>query len=358
MTGGRIEAVALDALATAADDLGDGGVELTVRGNVQVRGLAPEVVEDFARRMEVAGLAAGAEHDRVRNVTVSPLSGRIGGRADLWGVAEELDRLLRGSDAARGLSGRFWFGLDDGRGDVVGRSTDVAIIAAGADEAELLVAGRRTARLVSLADAPSAMLGVAEDFLRRAEGHWRIGSADTAVVDAVFSGAAAHGRPGSAPPVDAGAIAGSAGSPRVGWMEQTDGRVLLGAVVPFGRLTAEQARYVAAVGAPVIVTPDREILLADLSETVAETVVRVLAPLGFDFDAGSPWTRYSACTGLPGCDRSRADVRADLAAHLDAGTATASRGREHWVGCERACGSPAGPHVLRIATEDGYHSAG
>jgi precorrin-3B synthase len=71
--------------------------------------------------------------------------------------------------------------------------------------------------------------------------------------------------------------------------------------------------------------------------------------MGLVFDENSPWLGVSACTGSPGCARSAADVRADAAGSLDADSAV----HRHFVGCERACGSPSTGEVL-IATGDGY----
>ncbi|HTQ20771.1 MAG TPA: precorrin-3B synthase, partial [Mycobacterium sp.] len=56
-----------------------------------------------------------------------------------------------------------------------------------------------------------------------------------------------------------------------------------------------------------------------------------------------------SCTGSPGCAHSAADVRADAAQSLD-GAYPAHR---HFVGCERACGSPPTGEVL-VATGTGY----
>jgi precorrin-3B synthase len=100
------------------------------------------------------------------------------------------------------------------------------------------------------------------------------------------------------------------------------------------------------------VTPWRSVLLFDLDEDTADVALRVLAPKGLVFDGNSPWLSLSACTGSPGCEHSAADVRADAAAAVDdpAGSAGVHR---HFVGCERACGSPAHGQVL-VATGDGY----
>ena len=86
-----------------------------------------------------------------------------------------------------------------------------------------------------------------------------------------------------APPVG-GSLDHEPAAPVVGWFDQDDGQVLLGAVVELGRLPARLAEFLAAVDAPIVLTPDREILLCDLGEGVAETVVRVLAPMGLIFD--------------------------------------------------------------------------
>jgi precorrin-3B synthase len=137
--------------------------------------------------------------------------------------------------------------------------------------------------------------------------------------------------------------------PPVGWLPQDDGRVTLGAAVPLGVLPARTAEFVGAVDAPVVITPWRSLLVCDLDEGVADVALRVLAPLGLIFDENSPWLDVSACTGSPGCAHSAADVRADAAAAVDelAGV------HRHFVGCERACGSPPIGEVL-VAGPDGY----
>jgi precorrin-3B synthase len=137
--------------------------------------------------------------------------------------------------------------------------------------------------------------------------------------------------------------------PPVGWLQQDDGRIALGAAVPLGVLQARVAEFLAAIGAPMAITPWRSVLVFDLDEGVADTALRVLAPMELVFDENSPWLSVSACTGSPGCEHSAADVRADAAAALEA----PADGHRHFVGCDRACGSPPGGEVL-VATGDGY----
>ena len=349
--GGRIDPAALDALALAAQEHGDGHLELTGRGNLQVRGIAADETTAFADAVAAAGLSSDAGHDRVRNVVLSPFSGLCGGLADLRPAAAALSESLTEADWTTSLSGRFWFALDDGRGDMLARSADVTGVAVDPELSAVAVDGVPVGALVPHSELPRRMLEAARTFATTvagfAEGAWRVRDLDRAARSRLFD--VLEEATGVVLPPAAHS------EPRVGWFEQPNGLVTLGAVVPFGRLTAEQARFAAAVGVPVIVTPEREILLGDLDEAVAETVVRVLAPLGFVFDAGSPWTSLTACTGSPGCAASLADVRGDLVAHVlsrdpDAGVPD----REHWVGCARGCGSPAGDHTRVEATADGY----
>src|SRR3954466_9394934 len=73
LPGGMIAAGQLEALAHTATEFGHGTLELTVRGNLQLRGVrdAPAVAEAAA----AAGLLPSPTHERVRNIIASPLSG-------------------------------------------------------------------------------------------------------------------------------------------------------------------------------------------------------------------------------------------------------------------------------------------
>jgi precorrin-3B synthase len=141
--------------------------------------------------------------------------------------------------------------------------------------------------------------------------------------------------------------------PPVGWIQQDDGRVALGGAVRLGVLKARIAEYLAAVSAPLVITPWRSVLICDLDEGVADAALRVLAPLGLEFDENSPWLDVSACTGSPGCTHSVADVRQDAALAVYDVVGAADAAHRHFVGCERACGSPPTGQVL-VAGANGY----
>ncbi len=352
LPGGAIGPTQLEALALAATDLGNSSLELTSRGNIQIRGVhnSPAV----ASRLKDAGLLPSTDHERVRNIIASPLSGRHGGTCDIRGITGALDAALQHDPRLAQLPGRFLFSIDDGRGDVSGLSADAGVHVVDDDTAAILLAGRDTGVRVATREAVDTLLAIAHRFLDIRAKAWRVVELDDpqALLGELI------------PSVPAGATWPATTRPPVGWIDQRDGRVTLGAGIRLGVLDAEVARYLAAVGAPMAITPWRSVLLFDLDEDTADVALRVLAPLGLVFDENSAWLSLSACTGSPGCARSAADVRADASAAAtiatiatnDAAATDAMPGEHrHFVGCERACGSPAEGLVL-IATGDGYRS--
>jgi precorrin-3B synthase len=217
LPGGVISATALRAVADCADDLGDGHLHLTSRGNLQLRGLSRSSA--LPARLAEAGLLPSTTHERVRNVLASPLAGiahdpraregmaasttvgargpgspagasdedpplRVGsaaaaavgtrgrGSPDVRAMAVALDRGLCARPGLAALPGRFLFALDDGRGDVAAEGPDLCWQTPG----RLLVAGVPVAEVAS-GDAVAVLLDAAEAFLalRAADGGraWR-----------------------------------------------------------------------------------------------------------------------------------------------------------------------------------------
>lgn len=337
LPGGVLTSAQLQALAVLARDAGSGALELTSRGNVQIRGITDVAL--VADTVAAVGLLPSATHEKVRNIVASPLSGRVGDHADVRGVTEELDAALQSDPELAQLPGRFWFGLDDGRGDIAGLATDLGARFSG-QTAELQVTGRGTGLHVPAAGVVAALLDGARRFLEIRGTAWR--ASELTDPAALFD----HAELG--PPTDPVSI------PPVGWFTQNDGRITLGAAVALGVLPARTAEFLAAIEAPLVVTPWRSVLVCDLDEGVADTALRVLAPMDLIFDENSPWLSVSSCTGSPGCDRSLADVRADAIRAVASGD-TPDAGHRHYVGCERACGSPVDGEVL-VATGDGYRA--
>ncbi|WP_269432086.1 precorrin-3B synthase [Tsukamurella asaccharolytica] len=323
LPGGALEPPQLDVLAEIA---GAEPIELTSRGNVQLRGVAD--LDAARERLTAAGLLPSPTHERVRNIVASPLSG------ELRGTAAALDRALRARAELAALPGRFLFALDDGAGDVAALAADAEI-----RDGVLHLDGHPT----DLAATVDRLLDVAQAFLDLRADEWRLRDLPDGArrIAAALGGTVTGPRAVPSPPMP----------PPVGWFDRPDATVTLGMGVPLGRLDPRTARFVAAVDHPITITPWRTLHLHGLEEGVAETVVRVLAPMGLIFDAAAPLLRVSACVGDHGCARAQGDALAH-AAGLAAGTygGIDHDERVHVVACERGCGAPPGEHRRVIVT--------
>lgn len=162
---GVLSAAQAYALADAAERLGDGALDITSRGNLQLRGLGAGCGRELAALLDTAGLLPSPRHERVRNVVASPLSGLDGqGHTDVQPLVRELDALLCASERATELSGRFLFSLDDGRGDMAELAADVMLLAERGGANARVTVGEATVR-VRTEDGPRVMLLAACAFL-------------------------------------------------------------------------------------------------------------------------------------------------------------------------------------------------
>lgn len=256
LVGGVLPTAALRRLLDLAGAFGDGDLHLTTRANVQLRsvphrdGVLPAA---FVAGVRAAGLLPSTSHELVRNVMVSPLSGRSGGRADLRPVAAELDRLLLADAACASLAGRFLFLLDDGRGDLVDRTSDVAAVALDAGTVQVRAGSDQWGPVVAHGEAAGALHSLTRRFLDlRGEGPtaaWHVDELDTPLLTSTRD---ERTRVTSAPP-----SYGRVGQDDGGFAEHVD--------VPGGRLTAAlAARVLDRAGAEVVVTPWRSLLVPDL----------------------------------------------------------------------------------------------
>lgn len=333
LPGGTITARQLGALARVATEFGSPAMELTSRGNIQIRGIQNEAA--VAEAVAAAGLLPSPTHEKVRNIVSSVLSGRVGEHPDVRAWISRLDAAIQAEPALASLPGRFWFGIDDGRGDVSGLAPDVGVHVLG-DTAALLLAGRDTGVRIACDEAVTALVTVAGRFTELRGKCWRVSELEDPRL-------LLSGLPVSA---DAGATWPPVTRPPVDWLTQNDGRIALGAAVPLGLLDARTAEFVAAIDAPIVITPWRSVLVCDLGEGVADAALQVLPSQGLVFDENSPWLDVSACTGSPGCEHSRADVRAHAARDVEQGI---TGGHRHYVGCDRGCGSQPGDDVRRVS---------
>ncbi|MCU7728540.1 precorrin-3B synthase [Actinoplanes sp. KI2] len=346
LPGGLLTGSQLAELSAIAAEWGDGGLELTSRANLQLRALTRANPATLAARLHAAGLLPSSTHEVVRNIAAPPLADE-----PQRALVRSLDESLCADPALAALPGRFLFAI--GR---VPLAADLAatpapdgfaILFAGRDEGLRVEAGRVVEALLAGAHAFLAERGTGGADAEAGEGKaWRLAEITDGprrIAARVGTALGVPVRPGRSEMSDE-----PSPSP-VGVIEQADGRVAVGAIVPLGRLTGVPAKVL--VEAPrLVLTTARGVVLPDLAPEAADGWLAALAAAGLAVEAESRWTGVTACAGRPGCAKSLADVRADALAATRRGDGLPV----HWVGCGRGCGSPAGPHVRVEATAGGY----
>ena len=346
LPGGYASSARLASVAALTSRFGDGRVDLTARGNVQIRGIQAGAASDMAQRATAVGLMPSPAHDRARNITASPLAG-LAGHPDLRGLVRALDRAILADPGLAALPGRFLFSLDDGTGHAGIGGCDVGL-RLGSGVAELVVAGRLTGLRGTAAAGIQHAAAAARAFLdhRRAEpARSDSGDADARVSSARVAGLA-----------DGGAgVAAAVGGELGAAVSDTTDRLALGAVpdaerlvvvaAPLARLTTAQVRLVARMLRPGevarLAAAGRIVLpLAD----PAGAALQRLDDAGLVVSDGHELAPVTACAGMA-CGRSLADVRV-LAGRVP------GLGAVHWAGCGRRCGLPADATAV-VATSDG-----
>jgi precorrin-3B synthase len=349
LPGGYASGARVRSLAALAERFGDGHVDVTARGNVQVRGIQPGVAGRMAGRAAAAGFLPSPAHDRARNITASPLAG-LAGHPALRGPVRSLDRAIRADPGLAAVPGRFLFSLDDGTGRAGLSACDVGLRleraseggmgrrVGGGGQAELIVAGRRTGLRGPSAHGIRLAIAAARAFIDQRPGTVRVAR--------LADGGAAV----------AAAVGGVLGD----LVTDTADRLALGPVpdseplavvaAPLGRLTAPQLRLIAGLlrpGEVARLTAAARIVLP-LAES-ADAALWRLGAAGLLVSDGHELSAVTACAGMA-CASSLADVRA-LAARVPGLAAV------HWAGCDRRCGLPADATAV-VATAAGRFALG
>jgi ferredoxin-nitrite reductase len=120
------------ALAAIARELGGGYGDITTRGNIQIREIAPKSIIDLLTRLGDVGLSSrGAGADNVRNITSSPIAGLDPGELiDTRPLAKAMQYYLTNNRDLFGLPRKFNISFDGGgRVSVVADTNDIGFVA-------------------------------------------------------------------------------------------------------------------------------------------------------------------------------------------------------------------------------------
>ena len=291
----------------------------------------------------------------MRNIFANPLAGRDpAATIDARPLVDALDRAICADPGLTRLSGRFAFAVEDGSGAVMGLDRDVALAPAGPALA-LHVGDLDTGLRAGPADAPAMAAAAARAFLAELgeAAAWRVadlpGGAER--VTARLRGSGAEGvAEVAAPPLRSVAPPPAPGP--IGPLPQPDGLIALAAAPPLGRIDSTALRLLADLRREVRISVWRTVVVPDLPPGAVREASAALFAVGLDPRPDSPWLGISVCAGAAGCAEALADVRAEATAR--AGGRGPGAPPEHWAGCARRCGTPAGPVRVLTATGAGY----
>lgn len=377
---GALAPAQLEGLAAAARAFGNGLLEVSARGSLQLRGLSAETIDGL--RAAVHALLI-APRDGVP-LDVSPLAGLDPSEtAD----ARPLAHRIAAGIAARGLAARLGPKVSavlDGVGVIPldALSADVRLVATpgGAHWAMALAGDAATARAYAVLPEAAAAEAVLDLLGRIADLGPGARMADVLAPDAAPSPAATHAFPprgegmgwgvgrGLAPPTLPSRgegtprkerVAPGRAAPPVGRFVLRDGTVAQGVVLPFGQIEAEPLAALADAarrhGARDLrPAPGRALLAVGLSPEGADAFAADAARHGFITAPDDPRLAVAACPGAPACRSGlmpartvAGEVAAALAPILD-GSITV-----HLSACAKGCAHPAKAALTLVGMDEG-----
>lgn len=331
----------LIALSDASESHGNGIIEITQRGSLQVRGLTEASAPAFAETVKTLGIGA----DNTPPLLTSPLFGLDAGESfDPTPLLSQLSAAIhRNRPDLEGLGPKVSVLVDGGGSlhlDTI--SADVRIEATSNFLFKLSLAGdAKTASFVGYVSMNRVVASV-EDLLRLIAS-W----GPTARARDLVAGL----RLGKAPD--------SARRPcePIGAFLLKDGTFATGFGLPFGHTTAASLRRFAQsageLGTQALrPAPGRALLAIGVSLTAAEKLRESAVREGFVVDANDPRRHVVACAGTPACASARLPTR-ELAPQV-AQAARSLVGTSHVVhlsGCSKGC-AHGGPAAVTIVGPD------
>ncbi len=353
---GTIPLAAFAALCNAARTHGNGVIEITSRGSIQVRGLNDASAPEFAEAVAALDIAA---EDGVP-VLCNALAGLDASEIfDPTFLAAELRRAIAQHAPASDLSPKVSVVIDGG--GAIGLETVAADIRLRAQEINGGVALRigvggdetRATELgyVAPAQAVEAVLRLLDVIARGgrdARGRNILAVAGEQVFRAAITGLLVSARPHES---------GNERKAAIGTFTLRDGSIARCVGFAFGHADArslerlvEVARATGARG--LRTAPGRALLAIGLTSETATIFAATAEQIGFIVRADDPRRKVVACAGAPICASAHIASRA-LGPAIAASTAAKVYGTIHISGCAKGCAHAAAAALTVVGTPEG-----
>lgn len=347
---GEISPTALIGLCQSALRHGNGIVEVTARGSIQIRGLTTDSAALLAAEVDALGIAVRTGVP----VDTSPLAGIDPTEvADPSPLAEAIRAAISEANLAPRLGPKVSV-VVDGRGqiDLVAIIGDVRLVAIDGSCWHLSVAGDQVNATPVAVLTHHAGIKATLGILSLIADLGRSARARDLPVEEIRRVAGPADDSISEPPrvTDSSAI---------GILPLADSCRALGVGLPFGQVRAEAlidfceaAMELGATG--IRPAPARTILVMSLSQAACEALRDKAKALGLVTDLADPRTRIAACPGAPACASGMiaardvaAEIARDLGQNLDPTLSL------HISGCAKGCAHPGTAALTIVGDEKG-----
>lgn len=349
---------ALHAIAETATRFGSGEIDLTNRGNLQLRGVSDENYDAAITALRAAGLIdESAQIEAVRNVVVDPLSGIDPARSDVRALAAAFEGMLVDDARLWALPGKFgvsFSGTSEPR--IGGRATDIMIASDGDRFAVLLDGATDISCAVSENDVLTAVGRLALAFLGFA--------ANDPSVRRMRDAVAAHGAAMIFTMAEAHATQSRGNAeidprPPVGLQGRGEQVFGVGIGLPFGRIVADQLDRLCEAAAAaklndVFTSPQRILIFPVNDRERAGTLMKVAGDIGLITAGSDVRLAMDVCPGSPGCKNATTDTRGDAQRLVDGLNGSLSGYTVHISGCEKGCARRSSADFTLVAREGRY----
>ena len=370
---GILSAHQFEGIADLADSLGGGTVDVTTRANLQIREIEPRSVIDVLTGIQDLGLTSrGAGADNIRNITGSPTAGIDPTELiDTRPLARALHFTILNHRELYGLPRKFNIAFDGGgQVSVLEDTNDIGFAAVRVGDGAAVPAGvyfrmylggitghgdfaHDTGILLKSEECVAAAVAVVRVFIahgdrtdrKRARFKYLL---DEWGMDRVMAevGKELSFTPPKVPPeqcLPRGPLLkhGHIGIHR----QKRKGMNYIGVGLPVGRLSAAQARGLAAIASQfgsgtVRLTVWQNLILSDISDAKLSGARTAIEELGLNAEASPIRGALVACTGNTGCKFAATDTKAQalyLAQYLETRIKLDKPINIHLTGCPHSC---------------------
>jgi|GEM_PF-1451926 len=394
---GAVSLRQLARIADLAEKYGSGDIELTTRGNIQLRGIKAEHRENLSAALTKIGLAPYARNgDDARNIMINPTAGfGLHGNKFALNLAEKLLNEIQTNPQYQTLSPKFSFYIDGGEDCAVPDHDNdiwVSFLPHSLGQEALCCIGLTSPLPRGQNDSRANILGIApiadilpvirrilDLFLEAAEssGLYRIKDwLNLRSPDVIFRDMQTALRPASEAadayfPARWRRIARETACADIDFamkslalgVHQTclAGQYYFGTAPHLGRFSAETLRVFAKIAeqvlpqTPLRVTAQQTLIFSSCPRKIAEQARKHFTDEGFIANSNNIYAHMLCCAGAPFCAKGQANVQ-KAAAYLaealkNSETAVKKSGIIHLTGCPKSCAATEAENFTLLALD-------